>query len=209
MIPNKKFVLFFTLLFSISTFSQTTLLGKITNNKGEPIMNAAVYLDTVKSKAISNSIGFFQVDVPDDVKEITLFSQKYGYLTAKYNKEKRLSFIFLEPKKEHSDTGNIGSNMNTLDVGKDKNVSNYRDIYEYLDGRIAGVTVTNSNEITIRGGSSWELSNKPLFVVDGVVVSSIGLISPSNVDKIRVLKGVDASIYGVRGSNGVIEITTK
>ena len=73
----------------------------------------------------------------------------------------------------------------------------------------AGVTVTNSNQITIRGGSSWELSNEPLFVVNGVVVNSIENIAPVDIDIINILKGVDASIYGSRGSNGVIEITAK
>jgi len=216
---NKFLIICFFLLFSISNFGQTTLLGKITNDKSEPIVNALVYLDTIKTKATSNAIGYFEVKVPEGIKKITLYSPKHGYLTAEYNNEKRLNFVFMEPKGEEKDTqvvlgnatsdkDNLDSSINTLNVNQDKNASNFSSIYDYIDGRVAGVSVIN-NQITIRGGSSWELSNEPLFVVDGVVVSSIGHISPTDVDNINVLKGVDASIYGSRGSNGVIEITTK
>jgi len=216
---NKFLIICFFLLFSISNFGQTTLLGKITNDKSEPIVNVLVYLDTIKTKAISNAIGYFEVKVPEGIKEITLYSPKHGYLTAEYNNEKLLNFVFMEPKGEEKDTqvvlgnatsdkDNLDSSINKINVRQDENASTYRNIYEYIDGRIAGVNVSNSNEITIRGGSSWELPNEPLFVVDGIVVNSIGHISPVDVVTINVLKGVDASIYGSRGSNGVIEITT-
>ena len=204
---NKFLIICFFLLFSISNFGQTTLLGRITNDKSEPIVNVLVYLDTINTKTTSNAIGFFEIKVPEGIKEITLYSPKHGYLTAEYNNEKRLNFVFMEPKGEDKD--NLDSSINNINVRQDENASTYSNIYQYINGKVAGVTVSNSNEITIRGGSSWELSNEPLFVVDGVVVSSIEHISPVDVDNINVLKGVDASLYGSRGSNGVIEITTK
>jgi len=216
---NKFLIISFFLLFSISNFGQTTLLGRITNDKDEPIVNVLVYLDTIKTKVISNVIGCFEVTIPEGIKTITLYSPKHGYLTSAYNNEKRLSFMFLEPKEEKKDTqvvlengtsdkNNPASSINTLNVRQDKNTSTYRTIYEYIDGKVAGVSVSNDNKITIRGGTSWNLSNEPLFVVDGVVVQSIDHISPVDVVNINVLKGVDTSIYGSRGSNGVIEIRT-
>jgi len=208
------------MMFSSFIFGQTSLIGKITNNKGEPIVNAIIYLDTIQTNSTTNVIGFFEVKVPEGTKEITLYAPKYGYLTYKYNNEKRLSIIFNELKTEKKDTQNndnystannenINESVNSLNVKNDKNVASYRNIYEYIDGKVAGVTVSNSNEITIRGGSSWELSNEPLFVVDGVIVHSIDNISPLDVETITVLKGVETSIYGSRGSNGVLEIITK
>ncbi len=201
----KSLVTLIFILFSSIVFGQTTLIGKVTNNKSEPIVNAIVYLDTIQTNSKTNSIGFFEVIVPEGVKEITLHDPKYGYLTYRYNQEKRLNFIFNEQKKEEITI----ESQNSLNVKDDKNVSSFRNIYEYIDGRFAGVTVSNSNEIKIRGGSSWELSNEPLFVVDGVIVQSIDNISPSNVESITILKGVDASIYGSQGANGVLEITLK
>jgi len=210
--PNKYISTLLLMLFSSLVFGQTSLIGKIMNSKGEPIVNATIYLDSIKTNATTNVIGFFEVKVPEGTKELTLFDEKYGYLTYKYNNEKRLNIIFNEPKTEKKDSKNnenIKELENSLNVQNDKNISSYRNIYEYIDGKVAGVTVSGSNEITIRGGSSWELSNKPLFVVDGVVVQSINHISPSNVKKITILKGIETSIYGSRGSNGVLEIITK
>ena len=216
----KGFILIFALLFSISNYSQTTLLGKITNNKGEPVVNTLVYLDTIKTNAVSNARGYFKVKVPKGIKKITLYSPKYGFMSIAYANEKKLSFVFIETIEEQKDTKvvigygsankeTLATNVTGLNVKDDKNAFVFNNIYDYLRGRVAGVKVTNSNEIIIRGISSFNLSNKALLVVDGVVVSSIDHISPIDVDNISVLKGASASIYGSRGANGVIEITTK
>lgn len=216
----KHLVVSILLLYSVSFFGQTSLIGKISNESGEPVANSLVYLDTIKTEAKSNAVGYFEVQVPEGVKNITLYSPKYGYLTADYDNEERLSFVFMEPKEKEEDAPaimvdgfeegvDIAKDNNSLNLRSDENVASYRDIYEYIRGKVAGVTVSNSNEIFIRGGSSWDLSNEPLFVVDGIVVNSIDQISPMDIDRIDVLKGVDTSMYGSRGSNGVLEITTK
>jgi TonB-dependent SusC/RagA subfamily outer membrane receptor len=74
-----------------------------------------------------------------------------------------------------------------------------------IRGEVAGVQV-NGKSIRIQGPSSFNLSTEPLFVVDGIVVTSIDEISPQMVKSIDILKGSAASIYGSRGSNGVILI---
>ena len=84
----------------------------------------------------------------------------------------------------------------------------YRDIYEMIQGKCAGVQVTGRS-ITIRGKNSINLSTEPLFVVDGVAVEDVSHINPREVKNITVLKDSAASIYGVRGANGVILITLK
>lgn len=87
-----------------------------------------------------------------------------------------------------------------------------------LQGRVAGVLVTNSSSdpganpsILIRGKRSMKASNDPLYVVDGIPMSGgIGEIPPSDIESIDVLKDASATaIYGARGANGVILITTK
>jgi TonB-dependent SusC/RagA subfamily outer membrane receptor len=65
----------------------------------------------------------------------------------------------------------------------------------------------NGKSIQIQGPSSINLSSEPLFVVDGMAVTSIDDIRPQQVKSIEILKGASASIYGSRGSNGVIMIT--
>lgn len=67
----------------------------------------------------------------------------------------------------------------------------------------------SGKSISIQGVSSFTLTDEPLFVVDGMVVSSIDDVQPLMVKSIEVLKGSAASIYGSRGANGVIMITLK
>jgi TonB-dependent SusC/RagA subfamily outer membrane receptor len=74
---------------------------------------------------------------------------------------------------------------------------------------LAGVTVSRDNKISIRGVSSLRNIGDPLFVVDGIIVSSIDYIFPNNVKSVSVLKDAAASIYGAQGGNGVILIKTK
>ena len=96
----------------------------------------------------------------------------------------------------------------TVSVIEGDDIVPYRDIYEMIQGKCAGVQVTGRS-ITIRGKNSINLSTEPLFVVDGVAVEDVSHINPREVKNITVLKDSAASIYGVRCANGVILITLK
>ena len=91
--------------------------------------------------------------------------------------------------------------------------SSYSTIYDYLEGRVPGVQViktgTASATVIIRGVNFSNSSTEPLFIVDGVTVTDISSLNPHDVKSVTVLKDASASIYGVRGANGVIVITTK
>ncbi len=90
---------------------------------------------------------------------------------------------------------------------------------QLLGGRIAGVDVVQARgggiSVRIRGPTSFILSSEPLYVVDGVVVEparngTLSWLNPQDVESIEVLKDPSsAAIYGIRGANGVIVITTK
>lgn len=92
----------------------------------------------------------------------------------------------------------------------------YRNLADYLR-QVPGVNISgsgNDQKVTIRGVSSFYLGIEPLFVIDGTVIGTNyfqanNLINVWDIDYVRVLKGAEASIYGVRGGNGVILITTK
>lgn len=87
----------------------------------------------------------------------------------------------------------------------------YDNIYEYLRGRVPGVVIGPGDppSIIIRGKGTINSATDPLILVDGVEVSDISLISPSDVESVEVIKDGTSAIYGVRGANGVILITTK
>lgn len=115
-----------------------------------------------------------------------------------------------------SSTGNTVSN-NGNDDGRISNENDYyRSLADYLR-KVPGVNVNGSGEnayVTIRGVSSFQSGNSPLYVVDGQAVGTSysqanNMVNPQDIDYVRVLKGPDATIYGVRGANGVILIVTK
>lgn len=100
-------------------------------------------------------------------------------------------------------------------VNIDKRAETYNNIYDYLRGRVAGLYVGTSNnpgeapEMYIRGVNSINSDITPLILVDGSEMSNISALDPANVRSVSVLKGPEAAIYGARGANGVILISTK
>jgi TonB-dependent SusC/RagA subfamily outer membrane receptor len=91
-----------------------------------------------------------------------------------------------------------------------KDASTYNDVVQYLQGRVAGVYVTNDNVI-IRGASTIYGSTDPLFLVDEapISVSTAKSINLHDVQRIEILKGPKAAFYGSQGANGVIAIYTR
>ena len=96
--------------------------------------------------------------------------------------------------------------MDKTDVTK-TDYASYTDIYDLLRSQLPSVDVVGE-KVYVRGLSTIIGGSDPLFVVDGVIVESIGFIQPSIVKSVDVLKGSTASMYGIRGSNGVIIINT-
>ena len=81
-------------------------------------------------------------------------------------------------------------------------------MYEFLQGKVPGVQVMGTT-IRVRGTNSINSSSDPLILVDGLEMSDISNLNPNDVDSVEVIKDGSASIYGVRGANGVILIKTK
>lgn len=90
-----------------------------------------------------------------------------------------------------------------------KDVVNYTSMLEYLRGRVPGVNIDSSGRIIIRGINSINADCTPLFIVDGLEVSSIDNIDPRIVKSVDVIKDGTAAIYGMKGANGVIIVTTR
>ncbi|MGZ9735567.1 TonB-dependent receptor plug domain-containing protein [Flavobacterium sp. GNP002] len=206
-------------------YAQNKLTGKVMDYKNKPVANARIYLDSIYSNVTTNSKGDFEVLLPEKVAVINVYSYKFGLLSSKFDNENVMNFMFLESQKSIKDRAKNGDDISIgysevdqkykvnasqkLDAKNDKSSIIYNTIYDLIRGRLAGVTVTRNNKITIRGVSSINNISEPLFVVDGVIVSSIDYIFPNNVKSISVLKDAAASIYGAQGSSGVIIIKTK
>ena len=134
----------------------------------------------------------------------------------KLNKDQMLQEVVVKAKKyEEPDSRTIyGRASNTIKVD---NIlcSGATSIFQMIQGRVAGVQVSPNGQggysVLIRGISSISGSNEPLYLMDGMPVdaSAFASINPCDVDKIDILKGADAAIFGSRGSTGVIAILTK
>lgn len=220
-------LLILTLLMCVTFngFAQDFLTGNVTNSKKKPVSNALIYLDTINSGVTTDRKGFYKVEMPEKLETINVYSYKYGLLSSEINDNLVINFVYLNDKKNKKDNIRKGKNVAItysedekkfiaqsapeLESDLEKEFATYRTIYDLLRGRVAGVRVSQTNQIQIRGVNSVVGSADPLFVVDGNPVFSIDNILPVDVKDIRILKGPDAAIYGTRGSNGVIVITTK
>lgn len=127
-----------------------------------------------------------------------------------------LRFAAYENEEINVGYGTVKRSKLTSSVSKvsteDSQMASYNNIGEYLMGRVPGLMVTkqgSSYKYTVRGLNSINLSTDPLFIVDGVETSNIDYLNPRDIQSVEVIKDGTASIYGSRGANGVILITTK
>ena len=110
-----------------------------------------------------------------------------------------------------SSRGVASSNdKNTYSSSKVKveNAIAYKDIYEYLQGRVPGVEIVGTS-IRIRGINTATGNTDALIILDGMEVSDVSDLSPSDVASVEVLKDSESTLYGMRGANGVVIIKTK
>lgn len=203
---NLKYVIL-ALLFSISgiSFSQSEsdvkLMVYVQDEANKPVPGAVILIDGVKQKMLTNKNGYFRVKLDKAPKSVAAFSPSIGISKVAYKGQSKVT-INLKVIKDYEVVNDV--NRKKLDPVQ------FRDIYDYLRGRIPGVDVSTSNEITIRGFNTVNGSTTPLFIVNGTQVSQdfFGNIVPMQIKSVKVLKGPDAATYGSRGANGVIVVET-
>lgn len=195
--------------------------GHVVDGTLTPVANAIVMLDGEKTDVQTDQKGIFRIKVKPGNTKIGIFTMTNGILEEPLDGRKTINFKFegtvplqvveTDPLDEAVDIGygsvkkrSMTGTVNKID-GTNPKYASYRNIYDMIRGEVAGVQVVGNN-IRIQGIGSLTLSTEPLYVVDGMVVSSIGDIQPFNVKSIEILKGSSASIYGSRGANGVILI---
>ena len=216
-----------TLTMSANGFAQTVIKGNVTDNTGEPIIGASVVEDgnannggvtdidgnfTVTLKGNSKKLKISYVGMKPQVVNVSGKSVINVKLEDDSNSLNDVVVIGYGSVKKKDLTGSVATvNSETLSAVPVASAS------EALTGKMAGVQVTTSEgspdadvKIRVRGGGSITQSNDPLFIVDGFPVESISDIPASDIEDITVLKDASSTaIYGSRGANGVILVTTK
>ena len=105
------------------------------------------------------------------------------------------------------DSDNVTTAVSNVKVRKHE-AQTYSNMYDYLRGRVPGVMVTSDNRIIIRGIGTNSDATDPLILVDGVEMTDLSSINPSDVKSVDVIKDGSSAIYGMQGANGVIIIKT-
>jgi TonB-dependent SusC/RagA subfamily outer membrane receptor len=198
------------------------ITGIVTDINKNPVAGATIFVDNKSTTKVTNSKGVYKVKVMSDSKTIHVLSVSGKLAELPINGKTEINFTLpVDIKSGTNKTNNKGEEdvnvgygtvkkkdlltpVSKVD-GTDGKYASYPNVYEMLRGQ-PGVQVVGTSVI-IRGASSLQSGTEPLYVVDGIVVNSIGNILPQQVKSIEILKGPSASIYGTRGANGVILIT--
>lgn len=231
-LPLRALTLASGLLLTVSSFAQTNAVkGHVKDASGEPIMGATI---TVNGKAvgITDMDGNFSVDAAPGAK-ITFTYLGMTPQTVKASSNMNITLeddskalnevvvIGYGVAKKSDLTGSV-----TAIKPDSKNKGVVVNAQDMLTGKVAGVNITSNDgtpgggaKIRVRGGSSLNASNDPLIVIDGLAMDNDGVkglsnllsvVNPQDIESFSVLKDASATaIYGSRGSNGVIIITTK
>ena len=204
-----------------------TVKGTVVDNMGEPVIGASVKVVGTTNGAVTDLDGnFVLTNVP---KNATVEISYIGYTTQKVSVAGKsdLKVTLQEDNKALDEVVVVGYGVQRKsDVtgalahldSKDLTAMPVKDALEGMQGKTAGVDITNSQRpgtvgsITIRGQRSIGASSAPLYVVDGMIIQNGGIenINPQDIESIEVLKDASATaIYGARGANGVVLVTTK
>jgi TonB-linked SusC/RagA family outer membrane protein len=201
--------------------------GRVTDGKGQPLPGAIVKVKGTQKATAADVTGQFSIDansgdilvisfVGFSSKEITV-SDSATPLNVQLQEDNRsmqeVVVVGYGAVKKSDLTGSLSSvKADDLNLG-----GTTANVGQAIQGKAAGVQVQQSSfapgggiNITIRGGNSINTSNAPLYVVDGFISDNGNVINPNDIEDIEVLKDASATaIYGSRGGNGVVLITTK
>ena len=217
------FLVLFSVL-SFASYAQKTITGKITGSDQKPVAGASITVKGTSVGTFTDNAGDFSLNVPEGKNALVVSS--VGYETKEYDVTglttlnvsmnatasnlNEIVVVGYTTQRKKDITGAVAV-VNVADLKSQPTV----DAASQLQGRASGVNVTQSGvpgagaTVRIRGLGSFN-NNNPLYVIDGVQSSSITGLNPNDIESMQVLKdAASASIYGVRGSNGVIVVTTK
>ncbi|TGE23436.1 SusC/RagA family TonB-linked outer membrane protein [Hymenobacter metallicola] len=229
----RKYILFVWLLLSVALHAvaqQRSIQGVVrSTEKDEPLPGVTVVVKGTTIGASTDMDGKFAISLPANTANVVLRLSYIGFLAkdVTVGNDDNLSIKLSPDTKVMEDVVVIGyaevprkdvtGSVASVGAKQIKDVP-VNSAAEALTGRLAGVQVTSSEgqpgsdiRIRVRGGGSITQDNSPLYIVDGVQLeNALSVLSPQDIASVDVLKDASATaIYGARGANGVVIITTK
>lgn len=212
------------LLISSAAFAQQTkVTGKVVDEQNEPVVGATVQVEGTTNGTATNVDGQFTLEVNSGTR---LRFSYVGFKTLTIKAANGMKVTMQEDANTLNEVVTIGygsvkrkdvttavSSVSTKDLEKRPIVS----ALQGMQGMAAGLQISQANgqpgaspTIRVRGTTSLNGSNSPLYVVDGVPVDNVDYLSSDDIDNIQILKDASsAAIYGSRAANGVVIINTK
>ncbi len=225
---NKEFlmIMVFVLCALVTHAQQTVLSGKVTDSTGDPIPGVTISVKGTTIGTITGVNGDYSLGVASDVK--TLVFSFIGMKTQEVSiSGKQTINVTMEDEMTGLDEvvvigygtqlkKDLTSSVSVLAVDEMQKMQAPQ-IGQLLAGRVAGVNISSVNsepgaglKIRIRGSNSINGDNDPLIVIDGVLGGDLASLDVNDIESMQVLKDASATaIYGSRGANGVIIVTTK
>jgi TonB-linked SusC/RagA family outer membrane protein len=230
---KKHFLLLWLLLccsIGLASAQSRQVQGVVKSAEGETLPGVTVLVKGTTNGATTGPDGNFSITLAEDSKAPTLVFSFIGFATkeVEVGTQSTINVLLASDSKQLDDVVVIGyQEVQRRDVtGSVSSVGaqQIKDIpvnsaAEALTGRLAGVQLTSAEgtpgnlnvQVRVRGGGSITQDNSPLYVVDGIQIeNALSVIAPQDIASVDVLKDASATaIYGARGANGVVIITTK
>jgi TonB-linked SusC/RagA family outer membrane protein len=231
-------LLVMALLLTIQAFSQSrTVTGKITDEAGNPVSNVSVFVTGTKQGTITDANGQFSLSAPLTARTLTITCLNYRSTSVQINGKplsialkssiaslQEVVVVAYGEQKKTDITGSVSSVG-----GAEVENKPFTSVDKALQGEVPGLQSTAASgapgaaqDIRIRGIGSISAGASPLWVIDGVIVTTddlstqtttanpLSLLNPDDIASISILKdAASASVYGARAANGVILVTTK
>lgn len=226
-IAMKLALLIAALGLTTSVFAQQQVKGVVTDANGEPLIGASVLIEGTLTGVVTGLDGEYAINVPDASTSVLQFSMiGMATVTEPVNGRSIINVTLADDTNFLDEVVVVGyqtvkrrdlmgsvSSVNSEKIAEQPVTT----VSQALSGKMAGVSVTTTEgdpdadiKIRVRGGGSITQDNSPLYIVDGFPVESINDISSSEIQSIDVLKDAfSTAIYGSRGANGVVIVTTK
>lgn len=217
-------------LFSVTlAMAQVLVRGTVVDQTGESVIGASIQVKGTTQGTITDIDGKFSLGVPDKKSVIVVSFIGYATKELQVDTSKPMSIVLEEDTKVLDEVVVVGyQEVRKKDLTGSVAKADMNELLntpvgsfdQTLGGRIAGVNVSSSEgtpggtmNIVIRGNNSLTQDNSPLYVIDGFPVEDAAIastINPSDIESLDILKDASATaIYGARGANGVVIITTK
>lgn len=221
---RRMFTLCAALLFGLTISAQTTVSGHVKDDAGEAVIGASVVVKGTTNGTVTDFDGNFQLKCESGA---TLVITYIGFVPQEVKATNNIDITLHEDVAQLNEVVVVGYgslakkeiSSSVVQINKDQfNQGAASDPMALVAGKVGGLNVSTTADadpnamtaIQVRGAGSLTASNGPLIVIDGIAGGDLRNIATQDVESITVLKDAgSAAIYGTRGANGVILVTTK